>query len=89
MYRWHGARCPLRREPVFKLALICGSLLLILLTALLYYQIFASVVRNHRELRWLLTPTNYLQAADSYVRQRLRRPRQLVPITPDACRAAV
>lgn len=49
-----------------------------------YYQTFASVARNHRELRFLLTPLNYIQATSSYVRHRATGPRTVAPYGTDA-----
>lgn len=50
----------------------------------LNYRDFVSVVRNHGEVRYLLTPANYLGAANGYLRARARAPRALQAIGEDA-----
>ncbi|GAA5783910.1 phosphoethanolamine transferase [Chitiniphilus shinanonensis] len=86
---WLLWRTPIRwrstgREALVKLMVVAVSLLAILCIALSYYQTFASVARNHRDLRFLLTPTNYIQATNSYLKQRLRSERTFTPIGTDA-----
>lgn len=61
---------PVKRELLAKLITIALSLALLTLIALIYYQTFASIARNQRELRFLLAPTNYLQAVSSYLKSR-------------------
>ena len=48
------------------------------------YQDFASLFRNHRELRFALTPLNYLQATSSYLRRVNAKAQPLQPIGLDA-----
>ncbi|HSC80108.1 MAG TPA: phosphoethanolamine--lipid A transferase [Chitinolyticbacter sp.] len=86
---WLAWRVPLAwrpwpREVLSKLVIASGSLCLIVACALLHYPTFATVVRNHRELRLLLAPTNYIQATHRYVRGQFKRPRQLLAIGTDA-----
>lgn len=59
---------PLPRELLVRSAIIGASLLAAGFIAFGYYKDFASLLRNHRELRYLLTPTNYLQAASGLLR---------------------
>jgi lipid A ethanolaminephosphotransferase len=56
-------------------------------TAYLFYQDYASLFRNHREIRFLLTPTNYLNAMYGLTRDRFARPKQLVVVGEDAVHA--
>ncbi|WP_159672495.1 phosphoethanolamine transferase [Andreprevotia sp. IGB-42] len=91
---WLLWRAPLRwrpapRELLAKLVVLLISALLIVGIALMAYQNFASVARNHRELRDLLTPTNYLQASVRFLKQRYKTaPAALTPIGLDAKRPA-
>ncbi len=63
--RW---RCP-QRELLSKLIVLVVSFAVVALVALVYFQTFASIVRNHRELRFLLTPMNYIQATSSLLKR--------------------
>ncbi|MBI3376369.1 MAG: phosphoethanolamine--lipid A transferase [Betaproteobacteria bacterium] len=50
----------------------------------LFYKDFASVVRNHGEVRNLLIPANYLGAANGLLRAKARAPRALQIVGEDA-----
>lgn len=58
-----------RHEALSKLKVLGGSLLLLVLIAAGFYKDFASLFRNHRELRYVLVPSNYLQAGSRYLKQ--------------------
>ncbi|UXY17218.1 phosphoethanolamine--lipid A transferase [Chitiniphilus purpureus] len=75
---------PLARELLAKLLIIAGCVAVVLTLALGSYQTFASVARNHRDLRLLLTPTNYLQAVSRYLKRRSQTPATFMPIGIDA-----
>lgn len=72
------------------LATRVGSLALALLClggiAMAEYQPLASLVRNHREIRLMLVPSNLISALNGYVRQKLQRPHELVVVGADAHR---
>lgn len=78
--RWR----PVRREVWHKMLVGTVSLLVLLAVAFAYFQTFASVARNHRELRFLLTPSNYIQATSSYVKRLNAKPPVLERIGLDA-----
>lgn len=78
--RWR----PAKREVLSKSAVVTVSLAVLTLVAFAYFQTFASVVRNHRELRFLLTPVNYLQATSSYFKRLNAKPATLEKIGTDA-----
>ena len=81
---------PLRREALIKLAIVLASALLLGLISFGFYKEFASVFRNHRELRYLLAPSNYIQATSSYLKQNAKLKAVVVaPIGLDAKRSAV
>jgi lipid A ethanolaminephosphotransferase len=48
------------------------------------YKDFASIIRNHGEVRYLLTPANYIGAANGIMRVRARAPRTLQLLGEDA-----
>lgn len=52
------------------------------------YGILASTFRNHRELRFQLVPTNYLNAVYGYLKGSETKPSVLTRIAPDAERAS-
>lgn len=78
------ARRPLWREALGKLGGIALSLALMLAAIFPYYPDYASMARNHRELRYLLAPTNYVQASFSFLKKKLQRPIVVTPIGEDA-----
>jgi len=68
-------------EPVVVLlvsALVLGGL------AAAFYQPFASLLRNHRELRFQMIPLNLVGAGVKYTARSLRRPRTLETVGTDA-----
>jgi lipid A ethanolaminephosphotransferase len=74
-----GARGLAQRAGTFAGALALAALLLVLL-----FKSLAPAVREHRELRYLLTPTNVLQALNGYLRNRWSTPVPLQQIGRDA-----
>ncbi|WP_123071231.1 phosphoethanolamine transferase [Massilia aurea] len=65
-----------------------GSLLLALLLLVLLYKSLAPALREHRELRFLLTPTNFIQATHGYLRARWAAPIVVAPLGRDAVKGA-
>ncbi len=61
-----------------------GSLLLAALLLLCLFKSLAPALREHRELRFLLTPTNLLQATHGYARNRWATPVVVAPLGRDA-----
>lgn len=65
-------KVPLRRQrwaPALRARLLAlgGALLVIALVAGVFYQSYASLFRNHRELRFYLVPNNFLNGVRHYV----------------------
>lgn len=65
-----------------------GSLLLALLLLVLLYKSLAPALHEHRELRFLLTPTNFIQATHGYLRARWAAPIVVAPLGRDAVKGA-
>jgi lipid A ethanolaminephosphotransferase len=65
-----------------------GSLALAALLLVLLFKSLAPAVREHRELRYLLTPTNTAQALHGYLRARWNTPAALAPLGRDAVRGS-
>ncbi|WP_229510886.1 MULTISPECIES: phosphoethanolamine transferase [unclassified Massilia] len=63
-----------------------GSLALAVLLLVLLFKSLAPAVREHRELRFLLTPTNTIQALHGYLRSKWRTPLVVAPLGRDAMR---
>jgi lipid A ethanolaminephosphotransferase len=53
---------PWRRAAAIRLACVVGALVLAVGSLLVVFADFASLMRNHREMRWLITPGNALIA---------------------------
>ncbi len=78
-------RQPWRRALAQRIGLLMGSLLVLALLIWSVYQPLASLTRNHRELRYLLTPANLMWSTGSVIAADVRgaaRPRE--PIGLDA-----
>lgn len=69
-----------------KLATLLG--LLLVAATILFFQsaAYASLFRNHRELRLQIVPTNYLSAAHGYAKKRLQPPREIERVSTGATR---
>lgn len=65
-----------------------GSLALAALLLVAFFKTLAPTLREHRELRYLLTPTNYIQAINGYVKQRYARKVVVAPLGTDAVKGA-
>lgn len=76
----------LGRELAMKLASITVAVACIGGIAMSEYQSYASLFRNHREVRLMLTPSNVLSAVHSYVRNEFKSPAKLEIVGADAHR---
>lgn len=74
-----GARGLLRRS-----AIVAGSLAGAMLLLVLLFKSLAPALREHRELRFLLTPTNAIQAVNGYLRNKWSAPLVVAPFGRDA-----
>jgi lipid A ethanolaminephosphotransferase len=61
---------PWRHEVALKLAILCASGVAITGLMFSFGAEYASLLRNHRELRFMLTPTNAIQSSFSYFKRR-------------------
>ena len=82
-------RLPLRFPPVWRslqlqLGTVALSLVAIVVLLLLLFKTLAPAVREHRELRFLLTPTNLVQASHSYLKRQWATPTVMAPLGTDA-----
>ncbi len=75
---------PLRAELVRKLLVIAVTLAGFGAIALVYYQDYASFLRNHRELRYRLAPANFIAGVYKYAKESMRTEHELRPLGGDA-----
>ncbi|MCC2963482.1 phosphoethanolamine--lipid A transferase [Massilia sp. IC2-278] len=73
-----------RRGLMLRGAIAGGSLLLAFLLLVMLFKSLAPTVREHRELRFLLTPTNTIQAMNGYLRSKWSTPIVVAPLGRDA-----
>ncbi len=66
--------------------LVAGAFAIAAVLLILLFKSLAPVVREHRELRYLLTPTNTFQALNGYLRNKWRTPVPLTPLGRDAAK---
>ncbi len=78
----HGARGLLRRGGI-----AAGSLALAILLLLVFFKSLAPALREHRELRYLLAPTNYIQAVNSYFKYQRKQALVVAPLGTDAVKS--
>ena len=85
LWRVRVQRRPLMRAVGRRLATSAGALALLVGSLMLVFQPFASTMRNHKEMRYLATPANYLWSMGAVAAAQARgaaKPRQ--PIGLDA-----
>ena len=75
-----------RREALCRGSALGVSLVIAVALVLVFCKTFAPTFREHRELRFLLTPLNYIQATNSFVKRKLSRPLVVAPLGTDAVR---
>jgi len=80
---------PLRREVLVNTGLVAGSLLLAAGLLLLLFKTLAPAIREHRELRFMLTPTNVFQATNSYLKRKFATATVIAPLGTDAARGGL
>lgn len=74
-----GKRGLLRRG-----AIAAGSLAIAIILLVVFFKSLAPTLREHRELRYLLAPTNYIQAIHSYVKYQHKQSVPVVSLGTDA-----
>ncbi len=77
---------PLRREMLVNGGVVAASLLLATGLLFVLFKSLAPAVREHRELRFMLTPTNVFQAANGYLKHKWAMPTVVAPIGTDAAK---
>lgn len=72
---------PWRRALLSRVLLLCGAVLALVAALMWQFQPIASLMRNHKEVRYLVTPANVLWSAGSVMAADLRgaaQPRQAI-----------
>lgn len=80
---------PLRREVLVNTGLVAGSLLLATGLLFVLFKTLAPAVREHRELRFQLTPTNVFQAANGYLKHKWATAAVMAPLGTDAAKGSL
>lgn len=76
------------RDLLIKLGSLVAATLCLGVIVMSLYQPYASLIRNHREVRLLLTPSNMIAATHGYLKRTLATPVKLQVVGADAHRAA-
>jgi len=79
----------LRREALVNIGLVAGSLLLATGLLFVLFKTLAPAIREHRELRFQLTPTNVFQATNGYLKQKWATATVVAPLGTDATRGSL
>ncbi|WP_229459503.1 phosphoethanolamine transferase domain-containing protein [Massilia cavernae] len=77
-----------RRQVLSNAGSVAASLVLAAVLLVLMFKSLAPALREHRELRFLLTPTNYIQAVNGYYKRKWRRRPWCGPWAPTPSRAS-
>lgn len=88
VWRTRVGFAPLRRHLIINTGVLLGSLALVVAVLLLFFKSYAPTLHEHRELRFLLTPSNYIQAIHGYLKQKWARPVVVAPLGTDARKGA-
>lgn len=80
---------PFRRGLLIRSGIVTVSLMVAAGLLLLFFKSFAPIFREHRELRFLLTPTNYIQATNSFLARKWSKPLVVAPLGTDAVKGAL
>ena len=86
-------RAPLKspvlwRDLLARTGMIVLSLVVIGGLAFVFYKQFAPTFRQHRELRFLLTPVNYIQATKNVIARKFAKAPVIAPLGTDAVKGA-
>lgn len=82
-------RCPRGLRGLFERAGIAGgSFVLAALLLLVFFKSLAPALHEHRELRFLLVPTNFIQAVHGYLRHQFTPKVEVRPLGRDAVKGA-
>jgi len=76
----------LRKGVLINAALFVVSLCVAGVLMMTFFKTLAPAVREYRQMRFLLTPTNVLQASNSYLKHKWARPLVVAPMGRDAMR---
>lgn len=77
------------RQLGINLATVVGSLAIAGLLLMIMFKSLAPALREHRELRFLLTPTNYIQAVNGYFKRKWAAPVVVAPLGTDASKGVL
>lgn len=80
---------PLRRALLINPAVIAVSLLVAGMLVMVFFKTLAPAVREYRQMRFLLTPTNVIQAGNSFARRKLARATVIAPLGSDAMKGTL
>lgn len=86
VWRWAPSRQSLWDTVLEKPSAVALALLAMTVAVGPFFKDYASMVRNHREIRYLLTPANYLGSLYTYTADLLETPVTIEPVGEDATR---
>jgi len=78
-----------KRQAVINLGMMSAAVVGSALLLVMMFKTLAPALREHRELRFLLTPTNYIQAVNSYYKHKWSKPQVMAPLGTDAIRGVL
>ncbi len=77
------------RQLKMNLAIVAVAVVGAGLLLMLMFKTLAPALREHRELRFLLTPTNYIQAVNGYFKRKWQEPVVVAPLGRDAAKGVL
>lgn len=80
---------PLRRALLINPAVIVVSLMVAGILMMGFFKTLAPAVREYRQMRFLLTPTNVIQAGNSFFKHKMARATVIAPLGSDAMKGTL
>ena len=80
---------PLRRALLINPAVVVVSLLVAGVLMMGFFKTLAPAVREYRQMRFLLTPTNVIQAGNSFFKHKMARAAVIAPLGSDAMKGTL
>ena len=80
---------PLRRALLINPAVVVVSLLVAGVLMMGFFKTLAPAVREYRQMRFLLTPTNVIQAGNSFFKHKMARATVIAPLGSDAMKGTL
>ncbi len=84
VWRTKLSKLTIGRDLLIRFGSVFLSIIVVVGLLLVFYKSYAPTFREHRELRLLFTPLNYIQATKKFFKQKFKQPLVVAPLGMDA-----